>query len=335
MFWDRENVELDDIKSKYSPLFAELNIHDPKDIAKSVNYFHDISKNLVDNHFQINFLVSPVRGRIIFPSSERKLSDIGIIFPYTDVVCNYLDPGYKLSHFSLFSASNDKLDLLTGLINGNIIYLRFNAFNIQRAINSSEEINQTFQQFLAYLKETQFKPYALVIDVRQNRGGDLSDLSFLAGYIVAKDVKFGYYRTKNGANPLDYTEWIDARLLARNSIAPNISKIVLLTDRNTASAAESLIFYFKSFPNTTIIGETTWGATGLLTDPNMFNTGNFELPGFMSVQMTSVSFKYLDGRSYENQGIEPNLVIPTDVKSLKAGKDPQIEAAIKFINSSN
>lgn len=79
------------------------------------------------------------------------------------------------------------------------------------------------------------------------------------------------------------------------------------------------------------IGEQTYGATGPLTDPAIFNSGSFNIGSFLSVETSSVEFKGLNGLSYEGIGITPDIDSPFNYKNLSIGKDSQLELAINNI----
>ncbi len=88
-----------------------------------------------------------------------------------------------------------------------------------------------------------------------------------------------------------------------------------------------------TLPTGKFIGETTWGATGGITDNVIYNDGQFEIPGMLSVYMASSEFKYLDGKNYEGSGFSPDIVVPFDLSALKAKTDPPLQKAIYYINN--
>jgi carboxyl-terminal processing protease len=87
----------------------------------------------------------------------------------------------------------------------------------------------------------------------------------------------------------------------------------------------------RSLPNGVFVGEKTWGATGPITAENVYNSGQFNVGDFMTIQASSAQFKYLDGTIYEGEGIQPDIIVPFNKSLLDAGVDLQLEKAISLI----
>ncbi|RTL52613.1 MAG: hypothetical protein EKK39_06450 [Sphingobacteriales bacterium] len=112
----------------------------------------------------------------------------------------------------------------------------------------------------------------------------------------------------------------------------NISKpIIILADNFSASTAEALVMFIKSIPNSTFIGETTFGATGAIINDSSLNYGSFIIANFMHVQISSTRFKYINGKIYENEGFPPDIFIPFNITALQNGHDIALEKAIARI----
>ncbi|MFX8573819.1 S41 family peptidase, partial [Acinetobacter baumannii] len=88
-------------------------------------------------------------------------------------------------------------------------------------------------------------------------------------------LSFGFTRYKNGVNPFDYTSWINASIqpVEKNGIFS--LPIIVLADNYSISLAEATTMAIKAMPNSTFIGETTWGATGPITSNQLYNDGQF------------------------------------------------------------
>lgn len=167
--------------------------------------------------------------------------------------------------------------------------------------------------------------------MRGNPGGELTDLNFLIGRFINAPLHFGYTRYKGGNGRLDYTPWIDAYV---NPLAGNSQlkiPIVVLADNFSASLSEIIVMAIQSMSNGTFIGEHTWGATGQLTENEIYNDGSFALPGFMSVNISSSEFMYLDNKIYEGIGFPPDVSVPFNITALNAGDDPQLDSAINHV----
>lgn len=166
----------------------------------------------------------------------------------------------------------------------------------------------------------------LIIDVRNNGGGALTnaedlacrltDERFLAGYMINKtgpghdqlSKPFEYYYTPAAAPHLLWTK-----------------PVVVLTNRSTFSAANNFVSLVKYFPNVKICGARTGGGSGIpLT---------MEMPCGWSVRMSSVSV--LDAQRQTTEfGIDPTPGCEVDLDPVQAlqGIDTMIEKAISLLN---
>jgi len=135
----------------------------------------------------------------------------------------------------------------------------------------------------------------IVIDLRDNYGGDIDAMARISGMflpkgsIIAVDKMRLFQRTyKAGANqPLKY------------------DRIIILQNRNTASSSENMIAALKdNLDNVTLIGETTFGK----------GIGQFTLPlkkGF-AVKATVLEWYTPKGSNIQGKGIEPDIAYTGD-----------------------
>ncbi len=166
----------------------------------------------------------------------------------------------------------------------------------------------------------------IIIDVRNNGGGALTnaedlacrftDDRFLAGYMINKtgpghdelSEPFEYYYTPAAEPHLLWTK-----------------PVVVLTNRSTFSAANNFVSLVKYFPNVKICGARTGGGSGMpLT---------MELPCGWSIRMSSVSV--LDAQKQTTEfGIDPTPGCEVDLDPVMAlqGVDTMIEKAISLLN---
>ena len=103
--------------------------------------------------------------------------------------------------------NNEPFTAVSGTINGNILYLYFSAFAISQAGNNTYPV---FDYFFRVLHSGVPALKGIIIDLRGNGGGEISDLDLLVGQMVTSEYTFGYTRYKNGVNRLDYSPWAPA-----------------------------------------------------------------------------------------------------------------------------
>ena len=335
IYWDLDTTNWGAIYSKYQPLFEQLDLNNKNDVQKSVAYFRQMTYGLVDNHFQITFNKPELSGIIIFPAAQHKQSSAGYHYPYNyfNVDARYFDAGYKSVYDSVTNRGTSALHVTFATINNSILYFNCNQFSLLNAYQSpvKNEVKPVLDSLFNRLRANTSTMKGVIIDVRNNSGGYLSDLNFLTGHFIDSPLPFGYSCYKSGAGRLDFTPWISAVITPQPGATAVKCPIVVLVDHFTVSMAEAIAMAFHTLPNGTIVGETTWGATGPLTANEVFNSGQFSVPGFLTVYTSSAKFKYIDGNIYENVGFPPDIPIAFNEQVLNAGRDLQLEKAIQQI----
>jgi hypothetical protein len=343
VFWDIDTTNWDNVYSTYKPLFSKLNLYNSNDILKSVDYFNAMTSGLVDSHYTLTFYdVADSSGNYyqISPAANRKYNKWGYLKNIPSSLFDSIIPLKYLDKSSIHAgtdsvvlgSSYEQMFVISGTINNKILYLHFNMFALQQAGTNVQPVLNYFFNTVANLPSS---INGIIIDVRQNGGGEITDLNFLLGRMTTSQYTFGYTRSKNGNGRLDYTPWAPA-MVTPQSGAANITKpIVMLADGNSASMAEITTMAIKSLNNGKFVGDTTWGATGPLAPNVYYNGGQFDAGNFVNVYTSSTMLKYKDGKIYEGKGFPPDYEInyTTQVAGVKSGTDPQLEKAISVIGN--
>lgn len=336
LYWDIDTTNWDHIYNTYKPIFSQLDLNNADDVKKSVGYFKEMTCGLTDAHYYISFTRHEIADSSIYPAYDKKKnnSDFHDPFPYWRVDSNYLDKNYQLGFDNTNSINGDPLTVLYGTIQNKILYFYCNNFSLSKSYHASStnDIQPILKSFFNNLNNLPANIHGLIIDVRSNYGGNLSDLNFLVGKLISKPLHFGYTQYKSGNGRLDYTPWIKAIIDPGTDSKEITIPIIVLADNASASLSEAIVMAIDALPNGTFIGETTFGATGPLTDFNAFNDGSFVVPDFLNVQTSSGKFKYLNGRIYEGKGFPPDIFIPFNKGALQNDKDFQLEKAINLIH---
>ena len=166
------------------------------------------------------------------------------------------------------------------------IYIKFESYP------SFEEMEKFGESVLNYVNENQVKQ--VVIDMRNNGGGDFFVGTFLAYYL----------------NLADSIDWK--------------SGVYVLTDKVTFSAATSNASQFRQIINAKIIGEPTGSNPVGYQD-----MGQFTLPNSgMIVTYSKRLFRFQDKVT---QGVQPDVLIEYDWKSYSKGIDNMMEWVIDDI----
>ncbi len=100
-------------------------------------------------------------------------------------------------------------------------------------------------------------------------------------------------------------------------------KLVVLVNELTQSQAEYTSMAFRAGNNTTIIGSTTAGADG--------NVSDILLPGGLRTMISGIGVNYPNGEETQRIGIVPDIEVNPTIEGIKKGKDELLEKAIELI----
>jgi carboxyl-terminal processing protease len=333
LYWDIDTTNWDEMYNRYKPIFKELKMGSNLDVIRSVQYFQEMTNGLIDGHYYIRFTNPIIATASIYPSLHRREQRPYSHSPYFNIDINYLDPDVKIGRDYNNIINGQPISVLCGTIDNRILFFSTSGFSLQKSFISisPNTVQTTLQYFFNMLADLPESIKGIILDVRGNMGGDLGDLNFFVGHFIDSPLHFGATQSKSGNGRLDYTPWVDAFVNPDKDGKRIEVPIIILADLYSASLAEATVMAIKLLPNTTFIGETTWGATGPITEEALFNAGSFKIPNFLSVQTSSCKFRYLDGKIYEGVGFTPDIFIPYDFNAIINGRDTQLEKAISLI----
>jgi C-terminal processing protease CtpA/Prc len=103
-------------------------------------------------------------------------------------------------------------------------------------------------------------------------------------------------------------------------------KVIVLVNSSTQSQAEYTTIAFQSAANVSVLGSTTAGADGDVSQIN--------LPGGISTMISGVGVFYPDGAPSQRVGVKINYKVYPTIKGITAGKDELMEKAIEILNNS-
>jgi C-terminal processing protease CtpA/Prc len=192
---------------------------------------------------------------------------------------------------------------------------------------------------------------SIIIDLRGNPGGSLSDISPAIGSLMQDHFHWGYTRYKQGPGRYDYTGWEPLVFTCPKNHLATAKPIVVLSDVSSVSCSELSTYILKSIPNGYFIGEKTFGGTCALS-PNTDITFNIYYSGCFGDQklyekrvpthaedfayfMYSGTYKVVTSsyESLEGVGVEPDKVVPYNKSELEAGVDNQLNSALQYLRN--
>lgn len=155
----------------------------------------------------------------------------------------------------------------------------------------------------------QIRKEALIVDVRANGGGNVSRM--LIERLRRKLLALNYSRTTDEANT--YPD--------RVFIGP----MVALLDGNSASDGDIFPAMFREAGLGPLIGKRSWGGVvGISNRGQLIDGGGISVPesGFASTKGEFI---------IEGYGVDPDIEVDNDPKSVIDGRDPQLERGITEI----
>ncbi len=191
---------------------------------------------------------------------------------------------------------------------GNVFIISLYSFN---AVSESK-MQEAMNEFVSSKAEK------LVIDVRGNPGGflqsavDIASFVLPSGKVVVKEQgglsgEDKVFRTRN-RQVRDFTP----------------ANLVVLVDNGSASASEILAGALKDHGVATVIGVPTFGK-GSVQELVRLDDGS-------SLKVTVARWFTPNGVSISDGGLSPDYVIKRTSEDREAGRDPQKDAALRFLN---
>jgi len=186
-------------------------------------------------------------------------------------------------------------------LESNIGYIRFNMWVIPQMPKLREAIRS--------MKDAK----GIIFDLRGNPGGVGGMATGIAGLLVKEQTSLGSMKSRS--NEMKFIVYPQAEIYD--------GKIVILTDYGTGSTSEVFAAGLQEIGRAKVIGETSAGAVL----PSVFD----KLPTGAIFQYAISDYKSPKNILIENRGVIPDTEIKLTRQTLLAGRDIQIEEAIKQI----
>lgn len=190
------------------------------------------------------------------------------------------------------------------ILDQNIAYVRLFTFGEKTA----SELRRTLTSLLEQ------KPVGIILDLRNNGGGFLN---------AAIDVSSEFI--KQGV--IMYEVYGDGRKITFEAKGRGIATdipLVVLVNEGTASASEITAGAIQDYQRGKLVGTKTFGKGSVQSwTPLVNNQG--------AVRITVARWLTPKERQINGVGLTPDLEVPMTEEDLKAGKDPQLEAAVQIL----
>ncbi len=194
------------------------------------------------------------------------------------------------------------------VLENSIGYIEFSSFDEGTAEQFKEKFEELEAQGIT----------SLIIDLRNNGGGIVSEALEIAGYIADKDSVLLYEVDKN-----------DNETVETNDSDPIINMpIIILTNENTASSSEILAGALKDLGKAQTVGTTTYGK-GVIQQI-------LTLPDGSGLKITTAKYLTPNRTEINEVGIEPDETVELpdtveNVLNVDRSEDTQLQKAIEML----
>ncbi|MFI3240340.1 MAG: S41 family peptidase [Bacteroidales bacterium] len=210
--------------------------------------------------------------------------------------------------------------MMYGILDNNMGYIYYGDFSVTVGEGNLDYV-------LAYLAGCD----GLIIDVRDNGGGMLTNVETFVSRFISETIYAGALSHKTGPGHNDFSDPYDFYYDPAEQGRIKFNKpVVLLTNRSSYSATNNFVAIMKSLDNVRVVGDTTGGGSGM-----PFTS---EIPNGWSVRFSACSILDPNGDVTEF-GVDPSEGCDVDISAVDEmlGKDSIMERAfevlIEMINS--
>jgi carboxyl-terminal processing protease len=157
---------------------------------------------------------------------------------------------------------------------------------------------------------------ALVMDLRGNGGGHLTEATALSGLFIPSGPIVQLRETGGRVEVLDDPE-------------PTISwdgPLIVLVDRFSASASEIFAGAIQDYGRGIIVGQQTYGKGSV---QNLYPLDRYALgqdPGFGQLTVTIGKYYRVTGESTQHRGVQPDISMPTAISTEEVGESTRESA---------
>ena len=197
------------------------------------------------------------------------------------------------------------------ILDDNIGYIRYESFSNGLGAGNLSEV-------LSYFMLCR----GLIIDIRNNGGGELTNAEKLAARFTNERTLVGYVQHKTGTGHNDFST-MEPRYLDPAASLRWQKPVCVLTNRHVFSAANEFTMYMKALPGVKIVGDHTGGGAGMPFSST--------LPNGWTVRFSAVPM-YDAQRQSTEFGIAPDHAVNLADGDLLRGEDTIIEYARKLLS---
>lgn len=290
-FFDQKNVDWDEVGAAY-----RAKIHPDMSSNELFDILSAMLAELRDGHVNLSAPFNTFYFR-------EWWSDYPQDFSMRTLEQYYLDFDYRTTNGIIYK-----------VLDGDIGYIYYPSFSYHVSDTSLDYI-------LAWFKNCK----GLIIDVRDNGGGNLTNIDKFVARFIHERTLGGYIRHKTGKGHSDFSEpfafYYDP---APETLVHWDKPIAVLSNRSTFSAANDFVAIMKTLPNVTVIGARTGGGGGM--------PFSYEIPLGWTVRLSASPISDCDDNCIE-EGVLPSegFELHSWSDELADGKDAILDKAVSYL----
>lgn len=284
-FFEEKQIDWKAKKEIYAPL-----IHEDMSPFELFDVLGDMLAELEDGH--VNLLSTFNRSR-----NWSWFEDFPSYFDEQLIYDEYLKTDYRI------------IGPLHAQTIDNILYVRHSSFERELTDQHMDEI----------VRLMQFHE-GLIIDVRNNGGGNLMNALAIATRLTDEELTYARQRFKTGPEKSDFTPWVSLRVLPHSG-GKYLGKAAVLTNRRSYSTTTFFAQMMKVLPQARLFGDQTGGGAGIPAFAELPNGWTYR---FSSSQMVDLDDAHLEF------GVQVDELL-THPKDFIEGRDHFIETAINWL----
>jgi carboxyl-terminal processing protease len=175
-------------------------------------------------------------------------------------------------------------------------------------------LSKDVKKEIAKLKEQQVE--AIIVDLRGNGGGSLSEATLLTGLFIEKGP---VVQIRDGANRVQVNS-------DRDGISFFDGPLTVMVDRYSASASEIFSAAIQDYGRGIIIGEHTFGKGTVQQHRGLGRVYDLYEKPLGSIQYTIAKFYRINGGSTQHRGVLPDIAFPTAIDPKDWGESKEENA---------
>jgi carboxyl-terminal processing protease len=163
----------------------------------------------------------------------------------------------------------------------------------------------------------------LVIDLRDNGGGQAETMTDIASAFLPQGTNLGEFTDRDG-RVSSAPQTRAAMLFAADTVAQFRGAVVVLTGTRTASAAEILAAALQETRRARVVGEHTCGCVLAIRRRHTLPDGGL-------LDISEMDFRTARHTRLEGRGITPDELVSPTRRNISDGRDPALERAIDIL----